>query len=202
MSKRVNRDDVDKFHDYDLYIPSRTIFMGSEEEDMEEGESGTDSRMAKKLVKNMQILESLNSEPIKIIMNNPGGEEYNGLAIFDAIKTAKSHVTIVVYGHAMSMGSIILQAADERVMAPNSRMMIHYGTWGIVDHPKIVYQWTEECKKFDKWMEDIYLNKIKEKHPDFTMAKLHKMLNFDTFLTAREAVEMGLADKVLGEEDE
>lgn len=203
MSKRINRDDVDKFHDADIYIPTRTIYMGSEHEDPEHGESGTDSQMAKKFVKNMHILESLSNDPITVIMNNPGGEEYNGLAIFDAIKMAKSHVTVIAYGHAMSMGSIIIQAADERVMAPNSRMMIHEGTWGYADqHPHTLRKWTEECTKFDRWMENLYLEKIRQKHPTFKLAALRKMLDHDTFFTAQEAVAIGLADKVLGEESE
>lgn len=202
MSKRVNRDDIDKFHDYSLYIPKRTIFMGSEAYDMSEGESGTDGLMAERTIKNLTILEGMSQEPITIIMNNIGGDEYHGLAIYDAIRACTSRVTIQVMGHAMSMGSIILQAADERVMAPTSRQMIHYGTWGIHDHAKTAQKWAEEGKKIDSWMEQMYLAKIREKHPDFTLSKLQKMLNFDTFLTAQESIFLGLADKVLGEDHE
>jgi ATP-dependent Clp protease, protease subunit len=196
---RITKEEIDRFHDYGIYLPCRTIYLGSEEEDDEKGESGTDSQMAMKFVKNIKILEHLSQDPIRIILNNPGGDEYHGLAIYDAIKGSRCHTTVEVYGHAMSMGSIILQAASERVMAPNSRMMIHYGTWGVVDHPKITYKWAEEGKKFDKWMEKLYLEKIREKHPGFTMNKLEKMLDHDTFLTSQEAVDMGLADKVLGD---
>lgn len=201
MAKLV-RDDVDKFFDYEIYIPTRTIYMGSVSNDQELGESGTDGAMAERVIKALHILDSSapgGDKPITIIMNNPGGDEYHGLAIYDAIKACKNHVTIVVYGHAMSMGSIILQAADKRVMAPNSRMMIHYGTWGTHDHPKIVYSWAEEGKKFDAWMEQLYLGKIREKHPNFTLKKVQEMCNFDTFINPEEAVAMGLADEILGD---
>lgn len=201
MSKRVNRDDVDKFHDYGIYIPSRTIFMGSEEFSVELGESGVDGKMAERVVKNLNILEGINKEPITIIMNNPGGDEYHGLAIYDAIKTATCHVTIKVYGMAMSMGSIILQAADERVLSPNAKFMIHYGYFSMSEHAKTVYKWTEENKKVDVWMEQLYLEKIRHKHPDFKLKKVQEMCNFDTILSARETVDLGLADKILGEED-
>lgn len=200
MSKRVNRDDVDKFHDYNIYIPTRTIYMGSEEHSIDSGESGTDGSMAERVVKNLYILEGISQEPITIIMNNIGGDEYHGLAIYDAIRACKSHVKIIVMGHAMSMGSIILQAADERVMAPNSRMMIHYGGWSFDGHAKTGQKWAREFDKLDDWMENMYLDKIHEKHPKFNPKTLKKMLDHDTFFNPAEAVAMGLADKILGSE--
>lgn len=199
MSKRLNRDDVDKWHDNGIYVPTRHIYIGSEHagDDLDEG--GCDYLMAERAVKNLHILESINKEPITVLMNNIGGDEYHGFAIYDAIKLCESHITVKVFGHAMSMGSIILQAADERLMAPTSRQMIHYGTWGIVDHAKTTQKWAKEGEKIDKWMELMYLEKIKEKLPHFTIARLQRMLDHDTFLTAKESVELGLADKVLGE---
>ncbi len=199
---KFTRDDVDKFHDYSLYIPQRTIFMGSEEFSLSEGESGTDGLMAERLIKNLTILEAMNANPITIIMNNIGGDEYHGFAMYDAIKACKSHVTIKVLGHAMSMGSILLQAADTRIMGPTSRQMIHYGTWGIHDHAKTAQKWAEEGRKIDEWMEQMYLARIHEKVPTFPIQKLKKMLDHDTFLTAEESVKIGLADKVLGEDEE
>ena len=201
MSKRVNRDDIDKFHDSGIYIPTRHIYMGSEHSDGDMAEGGCDYLMAERVVKNLHILESLNKEPITILMNNIGGDEYHGFAMYDAIKLCKSHITIKVLGHAMSMGSIILQAADERLMANTSRQMIHYGTWGITAHAKTAQKWAEEGKKIDKWMEQMYLDRIQAKHPAFTLEDLQKMLDHDTFFTATESVKLGLADSVLGGEE-
>lgn len=200
MAKRVNRDEIDRFHDYSIYIPQRLIYIGSEKyEDGEE--SGVDGLMAERLVKNISLLESINAEPIKIIMNNPGGDWYHGMAVYDAIKAAKSHITVTVYGYAMSMGSIILQAADERIMAPNARLMIHYGTNGSeVTHTKIFEKWAEESKRLNSEMEQILLEKVHEKQPEFKLKVLKNMLNFDTILTAKETIELGLADKILGED--
>lgn len=196
--KKANRDNLEHFFDYDMYGPTRTIYMGSASYENGE-ESGTDGAMAERVIKALHILDTDAPEgdkPITIIMNNPGGDEYHGMAIFDAIKACKNLVIVKVYGHAMSMGSIILQAADVRIMAPNSRMMVHYGTWGIHDHPKTVYKWAEEGKKFDSWMENLYLEKIREKHPNYPLSKVQQMCNFDHFLSASEAVELGLADEV------
>lgn len=201
MSKRFNRDDIDKFHDYSLYIPQRTIYIGSEQFDVEGNESGVDGLMAERTVKNISLLDSTSKDPITIIMNNPGGDWYHGIAIYDAIKTAKSHVTVKVYGMAMSMGAIILQAADERILAPNSRIMIHYGYMGMEsNHPKIYQKWSRESEKLDALQDQILLEKIRERDPNFSLKRLQKMLDFDTILNAKEAVELGLADKVMGDE--
>lgn len=193
MANRLNRDDVDKLFDYGIYIPTKTIItVGS-----------TDEEVASNLLKGLHLLDSLNDLPITIHLNNTGGDEYHGMAIFDAIRACKSKIIIVAHGNVMSMGSIIFQAADERVMAPNAKQMIHYGTPILADpemHAKSQYNWTKECKKFSKWMEDLYLEKIQEKNPKFTKRKLIEMLNFDTILSSEESVKLGLADKVLGEE--
>jgi ATP-dependent protease ClpP protease subunit len=93
-------------------------------------------------------------------MNNPGGDWYHGMAIYDAIKYSSCECTIKVYGHAMSMGSIILQAADHRIMMPNSRFMIHYGYDGKAGHAKIVYKWADEGKRVNWEMENLYLEKM------------------------------------------
>jgi ATP-dependent Clp endopeptidase proteolytic subunit ClpP len=199
---KFTRDDVDKFHDYSLYIPQRTVYMGSEEYSLTEGESGTDGLMAERTIKNLTILEALNQNPITIIMNNIGGDEYHGLAIYDAIKACKSYVTIKVMGHAMSMGSIILQAADSRIMAPNSRQMIHYGQWCFSGHAKTGQKWAKEFDQLDEWMENMYLARIHEKQPQFPIQKLRKLLDHDTFLTPEASILMGLCDKVLGGDDE
>lgn len=201
MSKRVNRDDIDKFHDYSLYIPTRTVYMGSESVD-DGSESGVDAAMAARVIKNLNILDSLSAEPISIIMNNPGGDVNHGLAIYDAIKACRSHIVMTVFGHAMSMGSIILQAADERIMSPMSSQMIHYGSLGVDKEAKTVYKIVDEFKRIDKWMEKMYMEKIKEKQPQFSLTRLKGMLSHDTFLTAQESVVVGLADKVLGEDHE
>lgn len=201
MSKRVNRDDIDKYHDYGLYIPTRTLFMGSEIVDINDGESGCDALMAERSIKNLTILESINKEPITILMNNIGGDEFHCFAIIDAIQACESHVKIIAYGHAMSAGSLILQAADERIMAPLAVQMVHYGTWACNDHSKTFQKWSSEGRRIDQWMEKWYLDKIHEKLPEYKLKKLQEMLNFDTFLSAQESVGLGLADKVLGQED-
>ena len=189
---RVTRNDVDRFFEHGLDMSTRTIYMGSVGDD----DGGTDYRMAERIVKALHVLGT-HEGPINILMNNFGGDEYHGFAIMDAITACPAHVTVTAFGHAMSMGSLIMQVADDRVMAPLSRMMVHYGTWGYYDNSKSSYNWADEGKKIDKWMVDLYLGKIREKHPGFTRKKVDEMLNFDTILDAQETVDLGLADRVL-----
>jgi ATP-dependent Clp protease, protease subunit len=200
MSRKISKDEIDRFHDYSLYVPQRTVYMGSESVNNEHEESGTDTVMAERQIKNLLILDSMSQEPITIIMNNLGGDVSHGLAIYDAIKSCKSHVTIKVFGQAMSMGSIILQAADERIMAPNAVQMIHYGHLSVDADAKTTYKHADENKRVDKWMEQLYLEKINQKDPHFKLPRLQRMLQNDHFLTAKQSLELGLIDKILGED--
>lgn len=201
MSRNV-RDDVDRFFEYGIDLSTKTLYMGSEVYDENGNEAGVDHSMASKVIKGLHILDNTKKElPLTIIMNNPGGDVLHGMAIYDAIKACSSQIVIKAFGQAMSMGSIILQAADQRILSPNSKFMIHYGYDGhSSNHPKIIEKWVEEGKKSSKDMEQLYLEKIREKHPDFKLQRLQKMLDFDTILNAEEAVDLGLADAILGEE--
>ena len=200
MSRR--RIDASSWFENDVDFERRLVYMGSFTDD-ESLAAGIDHRLSERVIKALIALDLQAPEgdkPITILLNNCGGDVYHGLAIFDAIMSCRNNVTILVYGAAFSMAAIVLQAADHRVMAPNSRLMIHYGTDGAYDHPKIVRKWIEEGKKIDKITEDILLERIQQNHPDFTRHQLRRMLEFDSILSAKESVELGLADEILGEE--
>lgn len=188
---------VEKYHDLGLFLPTRTVYVGSEKVDDAGDESGVDARMVERFLKNLHALEHLSSEaPIDVVMNNPGGDVYSGLAMYDAIMESPCGIRITVRGHAMSMGSIVLQAADERVMGPNAVMMVHYGTFAGTGHAKTMLKWMREEERINAWMEQVYLNRITQKAPYYSLEELQAMLNHDTFLTAQQAVDLGLADRV------
>jgi len=184
------------FHEQGVFVPTRTIYMGSESVDADGAESGTDAKMAERVIKNLHVLENGSTDPITIVMNNLGGDEYHGAAMYDALMQSPCHIRIVVRGHAMSMGSIILQAADERVMGKASVQMVHYGTWGVNHHSKTAWKIALEGKRWDQWMEDIYFERIREKHPEYTIEALRELLDHDTYLTAEQSIALGLADRI------
>lgn len=192
---RLNRDDIDKLYEYGIHIPTKTLITVGD----------TDEDVARNIMKGLHILDSIRpDEPLMIHLNNVGGDEHHGMAIYDSIRACKSEVRIIGKGNIHSMGSIIFQSGDVRIMAPNSRQLIHYGTPLHADpdlHAKSQWSWTEECKKFSRWMERMYLTKIRERHPDFKIEQVQEMLNFDKILDAKESVDLGLADKILGDDD-
>lgn len=197
---RKKSEDIEMFHGADIYVPTRRMYIGSQSSAdayVEHGsESGVDHNMAERAIKNLHVLDSISNEEITIIMNNVGGDVVNGMAIYDAIKQCKSPITIEASGNVCSMGSLIFQAANKRVMSKHAVMMLHHGEESKSGHVKIVRNWVDFGKKYDKILNGIYLEKIREKKPDFNMKKLDKLLNFDTILLAEEAIELGLADDV------
>ena len=174
----------------------RIIVLTHEEEAQEE--IGTGFMMQRRLFRGLNLLEQKSSEPITIEMNNWGGDEYHGLAMYDRIIASSAKITIEAYGHCMSMGSWIMQAADKRLMSPNAVMMLHYGTWGENLDWSVYEGHAKEGMRINKLMEDTYLAKIKEVRPKFSRTQLKaKMFGKDWYLTAEEAVEYGLADEVI-----
>lgn len=198
---RITKDNIDKFYEYDVDLTTRTVYIGSQMLDNGE-ESGINALVAERTIKALHLLEAQapnGDKPITVILNSPGGDVYHGMAIYGAIKACKNHVTIIVYGMAMSMAALILQAADERVIDPMARVMIHYGAMELSSsHTKIFGKWAEEVKKLDKIYFNLLLEKIKLKNPNFKDKQLEDMLNFDTIFNAEETTNIGLADKILG----
>jgi len=137
--------------------------------------------------------------PIRIIMSSEGGESYVSLGIYDRIKASPCKVTIECLGEIMSAGTLILQAGDKRLLHPNTRFMIHYGSTSVGDNSnaKDAISQIQFEKNFDNpLMEDIYMSRANKKL--LTRPKLREYLNTDSFFTASRAVELGLADAVIG----
>lgn len=192
---RIRKDSIDHFFDYDLSLETRTVYLGSNADD-EGDETGVDYKMAEKAIKSLHLL-SQSEGPITILMNNLGGDFVHGMAIYDSIKEKRNHITIKAYGYCMSMGTLILQAADERVLAANSQFMIHYGSTVISsDDPVKFESWNKRVKKDNLLMEKIYMENIKKVHPEFPLKQLRKMLRDETILDPEDVVALGLADKM------
>ena len=200
--KRVKRDNIEIFMDHNIDEDNNVLYMGSENYDYDSDETGVDFLMAERVIKGLHYLDSKATNGITIKMNNVGGDWYHGMAIYDAIKSCKNRVTIIVYGHAMSMGSIILQAADHRIMMPHSRLMIHVGSNGFYGHSTNFDRWAEENKRINEEMYAIYLKRIKEIKPRFKKDKVVEICKFDSFYTAKETVALGLADEVYDYDDD
>lgn len=185
MSDKL-KDYINLFHDHSVFVPTKTILLfGSIDEDMLE-----------EFVCNLHSLDSVNGE-ITIKLSSDGGCLTTARAIFDLIRGCKNMVRIIVYGEAASAATIILQAADLRVMAENSKLMVHVGSEGIArDHPRNVDAIYSEHRVDEKWIEDRYLKRIKEKKPRYTRQQLKDMLIWDKTLSPKEALDLGLIDQI------
>ena len=84
-------------------------------------------------------------------------------------------------------------------MLPNSYLMVHIGEESTGGHPQTKKRWDKKYEDDTKTMEDMYLTRIKEKKPRYTRKQLQSLLTFDTIMNPKQAIELGLADKVYGE---
>lgn len=184
------------FHNTNLYVPTRTIYFGGDDPDLEESES-VNCNTAAELIKNLHILDTKESAPITILLNTPGGYWEDGFAIYDSIKRIKSKVEIIGIGKLYSMGSVIFQAGDRRLMLSNSTMMIHDGQDGYIGDPKSFKSWADWSVKCRKNLYQVYYEKMKEKNPKITLEEIESMCSHDTIFNAKECIKVGLADKVL-----
>lgn len=130
-------------------------------------------------------------------MNNLGGSWDHGMCIYDAIKASTSHIYGICWSHAFSMGSIIIQACDSRIVAPHCTFMIHDGFETINGTCKTVEAWAKYTSKLRKRMYEIYLIRMKTSKSRITMKKIEDLCSHDTIFNASEAVSQGLADWVL-----
>jgi ATP-dependent protease ClpP protease subunit len=196
------KDHLELFHDYGIYIPTRTIYLDTAYDENNDP-VGVNHYMATRFIKNFRHLLHLGRDQINILLNTSGGSVEQGMAIYDEIVSAKNcNVVIKVIGEAQSMGSLILQAGDERVLSPSSIIMFHAGTGGAGAHnPHEVLNSAEFDKKYMDRMYKIWFAKINEKrekkgHASMSWGAFEKMNLKGKYLTAEEAVEIGLADRI------
>jgi ATP-dependent Clp protease protease subunit len=158
------------------------------------------------LVAQLLFLESQGNEDINLFINSPGGSVTAGLAIYDTMQFIKPDIATYVVGQACSMGSFLAQAGQpgKRFVLPESRTMIHRvssgtpGTRGSVHVQELQFEDAvrsmEESKRLNQRLTELY---VKHNTAGKQYAELFETMKFDTFLSAEEAVEYGLADKVI-----
>lgn len=185
MSDKL-KDYIDQFHDKGVFLPTKTIMLTGE----------VDQCMYESALASIHALDSTHGD-ITIKLMSEGGDIGVARGIYDAIIGCKNYVRIICYGEVASAATIILQAADKRVMTESSRLMVHAGKESIpLDHPRNVERLYTQYRDDEKWIEDIYLKRIKEKKPKFTRQKLKDLLVWDKYLKPKEALELGLIDSV------
>ena len=202
-------------HEYDVDVSSSHIYlMGSEEyvlPDTLGDEPGVEYVMANRFIRNINLCMRANPDkPILIHMKTCGGYWEEGMAIHNAIKACPFPITILNYTHARSMSSLIFQAANKRVMMPDSYFMFHDGTLELGGTIKQVKSTMSFGDRTDDRMMDIYVDAMKNtptsKVKSWSKRRLRNWLREqmdkkeDVYLTAEEAVYYGFADEIFGED--
>lgn len=206
---RKNDSHFTTIHDYSIDLYNREIYLHSMSGNEDE-ESGVDYRSSICLIKNLRYLDSQSYDPIIIHMHIPGGNWCDCTAMHDAIKLCGSPIGIIVYSRAESCGSVIIQAADLRIMAVNSYMLIHYGSTTIDGDHKVAMSNLKWSQQEANKMVDIFTDKFidspmtKNKKWSRNIAKKHIISQLDNkadwILYPNEAIDYGFADGVLGGE--
>ena len=159
------------------------------------------------VVAQMLFLEAEDPDSdILFYINSPGGVVTAGMAIYDTMQFIKPDVSTIVLGQACSMGSFLAQAGapGKRLVLPESRTMIHRvssgtpGTSGSVHVQELEFEDArrtfEESKRINQRLTELY---VKHNTAGKSYDELYQAMKHDTFLSAQEAVEYGLADKIV-----
>ena len=172
---------------YDIFsrlLKERIVFIAGPIEDT----------MATIVTAQLLFLESENpKKDISIYINSPGGVVSAGLAIYDTMQYIRSPITTVCVGQAASMGSLLLAAGDEgqRIALPNARVMVHQPSGGYRGVASDIERHAEEIIELKQRLNEIYV-----KHTGKPYEVIEETLDRDSFMTAEEAREFGIVDKV------
>ena len=173
---------------YDIYsrlLKDRIIFLSGEVED----------NMANTIVAQMLFLEAEDPDKdIYLYINSPGGVVTAGMAIYDTMQYIKPDVSTICIGQAASMGSLLLTAGakGKRFALPNARIMIHQPLGGARGQSTDVQIQAKELLRIRQ-----RLNEILSQRTGKSMEQIEADTERDNFMSAAEAVEYGLVDKVI-----
>ena len=178
---------------YDIFsrlLMDRIVFLGTPIND----------QVANVVIAQLLFLQAENPEKdIHVYINCPGGSVYSGLAIYDTMQFISAPVNTICMGMAASMGAFLLAAGDEdkRSALPNSRIMIHQPSGGSQGTAADIEIQAKEILYARE-----RLNKLLAKHTGQPMDKISEDVDRDRFMSPQEAMEYGLIDRVIEQEDE
>lgn len=199
-------------HEFGVILDTREIFL-CDNVSIDYDNAEIDHIVLSSFIKNLQILNIMGRSPILVHMMSVGGSIDCGMGLFDAIKNScddpkLSDITVLAYSQASSMSLFVPQAATWRVIMPSAFALLHYGTTSTEGNISSIIsdvRWVEKQRDF---MLDIYIDRCKE--GKFWKGMEEKEIKEwfkktigekqEVYFTAREAVEKGFMDAVLGDE--
>lgn len=173
------------FDIFSRLLRERIIFLGDE----------IDDDLANSIVAQLLLLDSENPEKdIMLYINSPGGVITAGMAIFDTIQLIKSDVSTICIGEAASMGAFLLSAGTKgkRMALPSARIMIHQPLGGARGQATDIEIEAKEILRMKSMLNGLLAN-----HCGQSIEKIKEDTERDYYMSAQEAVEYGLIDKVV-----
>jgi ATP-dependent Clp protease, protease subunit len=173
------------FDIYSRLLNERIVFIGAP----------IDDQVANLAVAQLLHLQSDDPDKdISMYINSPGGVVYAGLAIYDTMQYVKCDVSTICFGMAMSMGSLLLAggAPGKRLVLPNARVLIHQPSGGFQGQSTDIAIHAREVLELRSRVDEIYA-----KHTGQELERVHDDMERDRFFTAEQAVEYGLADRII-----
>jgi ATP-dependent Clp protease, protease subunit len=173
---------------YDIFsrlLKERIIFLAGP----------VDDQTATLVVAQLLFLEADNPKrEIAFYINSPGGVVTSGLSIYDTMQFIRCPVSTLCVGQAASMGSLLLCAGapGQRFCLPNSRVMVHQPSGGFQGQASDILRHAEDIMKVKRRLNEIYV-----KHTGRDYDTIEKTLDRDHFMSAQEAMDFGIIDKVL-----
>jgi ATP-dependent Clp protease protease subunit len=172
------------FDIYSRLLRERIVFLTGQVED----------HMASVIMAQLLFLEAENpKKEIFLYINSPGGVVTSGLAIYDTMQFIKPKVSTLCVGQAASMGSLLLCAGEHglRFALPNARVMLHQPSGGFQGQASDIQRHAEDILKIKRRLNEIY-----EFHTGKDYDTIERTLDRDHFMTAQEAKDFGIIDKV------
>jgi ATP-dependent protease ClpP protease subunit len=184
MSK-LDRDALDRYHEHGIHIPTRTITL--------DGEINHES--TGRFLRNLHILQQDGNTAINIHINSEGGVVQYALAMYDAIRLCPVQVVARVVGTCESAATVILQAADFRVIRQNTLVMYHAGTVGQPEMgpAEAATSFMHELR-VGKKADDIVFLAVKNQRPRLSRHRFDTAVARGLYLSGDDIIEWGLAD--------
>jgi ATP-dependent Clp protease, protease subunit len=162
--------------------------------------SPINDEVAASICMQLLFLEAENpKKEIAMYINSPGGIVTSGMAIYDTMQFIRPPISTLCMGQAASMGSLLLCAGTPgmRYALPNARIMVHQPSGGFQGQASDIERHAEDIIKMKRRLNEVYV-----KHTKRSYDIIEKTLDRDYFMTAEQAQEFGLIDKVLEKRDE
>jgi ATP-dependent Clp protease, protease subunit len=178
---------------YDIYsrlLKERIVFVTGPIED----------HVASLITAQLLFLEAENpKKEISMYINSPGGIVTSGMAIYDTMQFIRPAVATLCIGQAASMGSLLLCAGEKgmRYALPNARILLHQPSGGFQGQASDIERHAEDIIKMKRRLNEVYV-----KHTKKSYEVIDKTLDRDYFMTADQAREFGIIDRVIKSRDE